>query len=272
MVLYELFMIWYNVFVYLTYSFLVRLYIMAVFYSNDHLGPNLFLLENRHNQTCFCAQCRQRCVNAIVGPQRREESLRHAVTIDLPIERQSRSRAVFEVTKKQIVYGKVYKDECMLNTRYKYFRYWAKRQPAYERLVTGEKPRQQEFDRHCQHVNEAAYCFENWEKIVSNLTDMRLKAINAINFTVRYFYLASSIDWCLEYNEKVRKKGRSQGELPYSSAQIDNIFEHIVSTGILEDIEYDEHTAASIGNQLQRRLTSYCRVRRARHHPYGEDG
>ena len=120
----------------------------------------------------------------------------------------------------------------------------------------------EEFDRHCQHINEAAYCFENWERIVSNLTDRRIDSVDARSFSVRSFFLASNLDWCLEYNEKLRKKGRSRGDQMYSRDQIDGIFQHIVNTGILDDIEYDEQVAASIGSQLQRKMVSYCRQHR----------
>ena len=114
-----------------------------------------------------------------------------------------------------------------------------------------------EFERHCADVNEATYCFDNWELIVSNLTDKRMSSIDARTFSVRKFYRASNIDWCLEYNEKVCRKERSQGGLPYSKGQIDDTFQHIVS-GIFDDIDHDPKLASGIGDRLQRKMTSYC--------------
>ena len=127
----------------------------------------------------------------------------------------------------------------MANTHLKYFKCWAKRQPAYQAFVNGETAQRKEFDRHCQHINEAEYCFDNWEKIVFNLTDRRIDSVDARSFIVRSFFLASNLDWCLEYNEKLRRRGRARDH-SYSRAQIDDIFQHIVNSGILGDIEYDE--------------------------------
>lgn len=229
--------------------------------------PNLFLLEQNHihNENCFCRLCRQRCADAIIGPQRVKDYLRNLITHDLPLEREGQSDAVFKTTKQQIVLGKVYKDECLSDNTYRYFKSWAKQEPVYQPLVNGSNKQQKEFKRHCQHINETSYCFENWEKIVSNLTDSRMTYIDARNFSVHYFYLSASIDWCLEYNEKVSPKERSRDGLPYSSAQIDDIFHHIVDSGILQDIEHDPRLAAVIGGQLQRKMTSYCRRHRVRH-------
>ena len=42
----------------------------------------------------------------------------------------------------------------------------------------------------------------------------------------------------------------------YSQAQIDAIFQHILGTGLLDDIEFDEQVAASIGSQLQRKMAT----------------
>ena len=233
---------------------------MAAFYNIESRFPNIFLAQTLHDVKCFCAQCRRRQINAVIDKS--EANLRHMVTVNIPTEREARTSAVFEVTKKQIIYGKLYKDICLENTHLKYFKCSAKRQPAYQLLVSGDNARRKEFDRHCQHINEAAYCFENWERIVSNLTDRRIDSVDARSFSVRSFFLASNLDWCLEYNEKLRRKGGSRGDQMYSRDQIDGIFQHIVNTGILDDIEYDEQVAASIGSQLQRKMVSYCRKQR----------
>ena len=102
--------------------------------------------------------------------------------------------------------------------------------------------------------NEAAYCFDKWGLIVGNLTDKRMSSIDAHTFSVSKFYRASNIDWCLEYNEKVRRKERSQGGLPYSEGQIDDIFQHISS--FLESLM----TLTMIQNWLQE-LEIDCNVK-----------
>ena len=79
---------------------------MAVFNNIETRFPNLFLAVTLHDVKCFCAECRQRKVNAIVD--RTEANLRKMLTVDIPNEREARTAAVFEVTKKQAVYGKLY--------------------------------------------------------------------------------------------------------------------------------------------------------------------
>ena len=88
-----------------------------------------------------------------------------------------------------------------------------------------------------------------------------MNAIDARSFSVCYFSLAANIDWCLEYNERVRKNSSRSQQL-YTRAQVDDIFQHIVNTGILENIEFHEQVAASIGSQLQRKMVAYCRRNR----------
>ena len=59
----------------------------------------------------------------------------------------------------------------------------------------------QKFDR----VNEVSWVFRNWDTIVSNLTDARRK-FDAMRFSVDMFYQAKSIEWCLSYNDQIRKR------------------------------------------------------------------
>jgi hypothetical protein len=226
-------------------------------------SPNVFLLDNLqlHNNSCFCGACRMRHSEGINAHRRTRDELRNHFIRTIPLTRESRSDAVFEITLKQITMGYVYRKKCLENTGYTYFKTWAKNQPEYQRISKGTYQEKREFNFHCMDVNDAAYCFENWERIVGNLTDERMKSIDARNFSVRYFRESASIDWCLTYNEKVRPKGKCRGDPPFSNAKVDDIFNHIISTGILEDIEHEPRLAASIGEQLQRKLTRYCRQR-----------
>ena len=90
----------------------VTLFAMADEFVGPPILPNIFLLQNsqRHNDSCFCIQCRQRRADAIVGPQRTKDELRLNFVRNLPADREERSNAVFEKTLKQIIHGAVYKD------------------------------------------------------------------------------------------------------------------------------------------------------------------
>ena len=47
--------------------------------------------------------------------------------------------------------------------------------------------------------------FEIWDTLVTNLTDARIK-FDARRFSLAMFYPAKSIEWCLSYNDQIRKK------------------------------------------------------------------
>ena len=110
---------------------------MAVVFGS----PNLFLLENCRcqNDTCFCLVCRRRQADSIAGPLRGQGQLRTFFDTILPLAREVRAEAVFKASKKQIVHGKVYKEECLADNTYKYFKSWAKNQSEYQPLIGENK-------------------------------------------------------------------------------------------------------------------------------------
>lgn len=230
---------------------------MATFNNCETFERNIFLSVNNHDADCFCLPCRNRKIGHIsVVYQQNFPQLRQQVVKNIPNERQARCDAVFETTKRQIILGKLYHDECLAGTRYKRFKWWAKNQPYYRPYVEGEKKKKKEFDNHCGLVNDCVNVFDDWEKIVGNLTDSRIRYIDARSFSVDYFCRARSIHWCIEYDAKLSRGGKKSEKNLYTRADIDGIFQHIVSTGILDDVDATE--AASIGQQIQRRCVSYA--------------
>ena len=125
----------------------------------------------------------------------------------------------------------------------------------------GNSQHKKEFDRHCDLVTHAAHACDNWEKIMANLTHPMIKTIDASCFSVEYFYKAVTFNWCVEYDNKIsRRSGKKCDEILYTQADIDNIFQHIVSTGSLDGADASQ---ASIGQQLERRCVNYA----LRHNP-----
>ena len=74
------------------------------------------------------------------------------------------------------------------------------------------------------------------------------------------------MDWCLRQNELLRPKSTKPENPPYTNEKFEEIFRYIRESGILEDIGYEEHLAAGLGERLQRRMMMYCR--RHRPNPY----
>ena len=230
---------------------------MATFNNNETYARNFFLRVQFHDVECFCVPCRNRILTDLANANQNFNHLRHQVLNVIPNERQAKSNAVFEVTKRQIVVGKLYKDKCLEGTRYKLFKCWAKKQPFYMPYLDGNSQHKKEFDRHCDLVNHAAHAFENWEKIVANLTHPMITSIDARCFSVEYFYRAATFSWCIEYDKKISgASGKKSDENLYTRTDIDNIFQHIVSTGILDNV--DASQASSIGQQLERRCVAYA--------------
>ena len=243
-------------------SLLLCLFNMATFNNNETYAQNLFLSVQFHDAKCFCMQCRTQKLTDIANANQDFNQLRHQVLNVIPNERQARSDAVFEITKRQILFGKLYKEKCLEGTGYKLFKCWAKTQPFYLPYCKGNSQHKKEFDRHCDLVTHAAHAFDNWEKIVANLTHPMIKTIDARCFSVEYFYKAVTFNWCVEYDNKIsRRSGKKCDEILYTQADIDNIFQHIVSTGILDGA--DASQASSIGQQLERRCVNYA----LRHNP-----
>jgi hypothetical protein len=241
------------------------------FHDFGRLSPNIFLLDNMdtHDDSCFCRICRGRRVDVITRENTTRGELRKAFILTVPLLREARSNAVFQTTLDLIVHGYVYKRNCLanpcVNGNRRYFKVWARGQPEYQRMITGTREERKQFEVHCTDVNNAAYCYEHWDNIVSNLTDDRMKAIDARNFSMAYFRLSANMNWCLGYNEKVRPKRKCQGDPPFEIAKVDAAFNTLVTTGIFEDIEHNPRLGASIGEQFQRKAISYC-IRR--YNPY----
>ena len=151
-----------------------------------------------------------------------------------------------------IVAGKVYKESCLENTGSRYFKSWAKNQAMFAAWSV------KDLNKFCADVNEAYDVFEHWDQIVRNLTDSRMDQIDARRFSVRYFYLSKTLDWCLNYNEIIRKKTKRRDEPLYPDDKYNAIFQNILASGILDDIQHDPYVASMIGGRLQADMVRYC--------------
>ena len=77
----------------------------------------------------------------------------------------------------------------------------------------------------------------------------------------RKFFLAKSIDWCLCYNEQLRKKGKNEDGPPYSEDKYKDILQYIMNSGILDDVDNDPKIAAIIGDRLKSDVVKVARRR-----------
>ncbi len=221
--------------------------------------PNEFLLSivvhDNIIKGCFCGSCRNERV--LLCSRHSVAELFTLFRDMLPFKCESRLDKYHEDVLKSIVTGKVYKDSCLENTGYQNFKSWAKNQATFADWTPGK------FNKFCVEVNEACNVFEHWEQIVRNLTDPRMDQIDARRFSVNYFNHAKRLDWCLSYNELIRNKAKCRGgdEPLYPTDKYNAIFQNILASGILDDIEHDPRVASMIGGRLQAEIVSRCRTR-----------
>ena len=217
---------------------------------NNNFLINLLAHDNVVNN-CFCNNCRTKRLSDLDGINLEVLYLRF--TGLLPLGEEDKLDNYHGNVLDQIVYGEKYKQSALDGTGYTYFKCWAKQE--YPNLSA------KELTKFSDKVNEASNVYKNWDTIVANLTDRRME-FDARRFSVRMFFLSKSIEWCLSYNDQLRKKGKMSIENPlYPKDKFDAIFQNILDSGILDDIEYDTNIAASIGGRLQTKIISYCKVR-----------
>ena len=192
---------------------------------------------------CKCANKQEQCV------------------VYLPMGRERKAEILFKTTQLQIIYGQAYKKACLANTTYKYWKSWAKLQPQFEHLVNGNDWSRKTFNDLAREISEASSVFRNWDRIVQNLTDKRMTCIDARTFSVHMFYCAKGLDWFLSYNEALRAKGSTANELPHTQYKVDEIFQHMINSGIFDDMNHNPRLAAGLGESLKLKMTSYCRGR-----------
>ena len=230
---------------------------------NKMVIPNVFLINlTEHNAVignCFCQVCRRSRLTELVGRNLTQGQMYLEFKHLLPHKEDKCLDKVFANTINIVVSGKAYKDKCLEGSGYAYFRSWAKHEPQLSALPV------KEVNLLCHRVNEATWVYDNWDKIVSNLTDERVFAIDARRLSLSQLYLAKNIDWCLSLNDRLRRKGKRAGEPLWTKEKFDDIFQNIIQSGILEDIQHSPSVAASIGGQLQNAMVAYCR---RRYQPY----
>ena len=72
---------------------------------------------------------------------------------------------------------------------------------------------------------------------MANLTHPMITSMYASCSSVEYFHRAVTFSWSIEYNKKISSaSGTKSDENMYTCTDIDNIFQDIVSTGILDNV------------------------------------
>jgi len=185
--------------------------------------PNRFLITLvRHEnivENCFCDDCRPRRLMALRNFD--QNRVYDHFTRYLPLLENAKLDNYHSHVLRQIVFGEHFKRTSLERSGLRYFRCWAKNE--YPHL------KGKELKTFCDNVNEASWVYNNWNKIVENLTDRRMK-FDARRFSVHMFYESKSLAWCLSYNdEQLRKKGKMSKDQPlYPIDKVNNC--HLFTT------------------------------------------
>ena len=217
----------------LTVHFLARALslraVLAADESIDTANPErrfeleMFLPKEEHTAgtpvpKCFCRPCREYhygFVNGLYGMEKNDRQKKiedlHRLMMEVLPRKILGGRnpkfdrdEMFSVTKEFIFNGKLYGDLCMAAGGYTQFRSMAKNDPFYKDVANGDEGSRKAFADHCQFITDCCYVYDNWETIVSNLTDERMDNLDARTFRVDTFRSAINLEWCLMHNEKCR--------------------------------------------------------------------
>lgn len=205
---------------------------------------------------CFCANCRH--LRVVDYSRRSTEELHKLFHTSLPDEENVHLYKYHQIVLDIIAAGKTFKEVALLNTGYKYFKSWAKNhQEPYKHWTD------QQLDKFCNKVNEVVGVYDKWDQIVRNLTDSRMDQIDARRFSVHYFALAKKLEWCLIYNEQMRRRKEKSDKRLYSEDTYQDIKQYILASGVLEGMDRpnDPHIAAMMMRRLSSEIVTICNNR-----------
>ena len=169
-------------------------------------------------------------------------------------------------TKQAILWGKRYHDMAMNRLhnprRYTQFRSWAKKQPCYQQFIDGSLTLQRNFSDHCDYVNDARTCLENWEVIKSNLCDDRITHIDVRKLDIHQLARAKLMTWCIYYNGQCGGKKSPpdpEEEGIYDSNDVDRIYNFVINDPLMTMIDHQPNKATSLMKTTTLKVIRHCR-------------
>lgn len=199
--------------------------------NNTFLLPHPVMAGREHDRECFC------CVECRVISANKES----AENSDLEIfneyfqvsHRQvdEQLNVLFLKTKRKILLGYTVGKKCLLNTIYTSFGAWLSAHPQH-----GLMPLKERRDM-ATKVRHATKVFEDWDRIVHNLTNPAYRYIDARRFSVDQLYRSRNDFWVYKQNKLLGPKERDQTSVPnYSQEKIQTILTFIAGTQIIDDV------------------------------------
>ena len=213
--------------------------------TNHILLPKI-RANGQHLRVCFCDTCHNSKYRDLYSAFTSDQ-LYHITFVQMARTEEIRLDNLLQTTLRMIVAGKAYKDLCLRNTHYSEFGWWLRSQP--NNFMGMDRKSRSKF---CTLVNRIDAVYTAWDTIVSNLTHPGITHLDARRFSIDQFYRARNLGWCL--NENDLRRGRGEAEIVYEEFKYQRILHYIITTGILEDIDYDAVLTSMLGRRLQRDL------------------
>ncbi len=172
---------------------------------NECLLPNVY--NGVHHESCFCV-CREVKLRAYLSDDTR--TLRDLELSFLnDAENYRLLDKLFTETKARIIRGEAFYQQCLRNTHYLSFGAWMNSEDRYDNMSSPEKK------RYCRKINMVHNVYINWERIVSNLTDVDILYIDVRKLSINQLSQAISPEWCSDHDESLRDPGEIPDELDY---------------------------------------------------------
>ena len=109
----------------------------------------------------------------------------------------------------------------------------------------------------------SAGIFRNWDQIVHNLTSTTMSEVDARDFTLRKFYEARNLSWCLgEKRQNTADEGTVKPDeinQEFDETKYVSNMDHIKNSGILNDVSFDPSQANLIASRIKTDLQKLCK-------------
>ena len=199
-----------------------------------------------HPRECFCCQrCRVEGLNNVMTEEENEEEefFQEFFRV-IPRQLNQIHERHFKKMKRMVLYGNALRIKSLHNTGYTSYGAWL----AHSHPDLSLDERQEK----CNKINWAKNVFEKWDNIVHNMSNPLYVNIDIRRLSLQQLNRARKDNWCKEENR--RQAPREERTVPtvpnFSMVKIDNIFESIIESQIVDDVSGDEDQLKLISKML----------------------
>ena len=156
---------------------------------------------------------------------------------------------LFKKTKRLVLYGNALRVKSLAGTRFSSYGAWLSSAPQHAHLTADDK------DDRCTKMSWAKLVFEDWEKIINNMSNVSYIYIDIRRFTLQQLNRARSPKWCNDENKRQSPKEIKQPVIPnFDTGKINIIMNCVADTGIVSDVCGEEEQLKLISQMIFHRM------------------